>query len=311
MKNAHPKVRRRAFLQTAAQTAAGIALGKATQFQVKAAQKGVSRKKRDNAISKKLGDLQPHPDPNTAFHKLKQRRMPGWRADTADVGNPKDEYYFEEEAIAQRNVNGAYVYHRFPPPNLFPEPPQGQHPTPFKEPANPNDYAAWHTFNQWMLGGFLDEDSTTDFDILLNEISKRVRRYNAALYWLRRLHFAEDAPPNSTPPPSNPHGDNDDNGNYTPVKGTADFKNRVSLAEDEWMNAVDSLNKIFSGDEVPHPNPNLPYIAADMIEVNGYIVSMRIIAQKDDFKAKGTVGAYEVVGSSSSHISISSAFRYP
>jgi hypothetical protein len=305
---------RRGFLKAAAVASTIVA----APLMSKAAQRKSNRSAndRENATSKKLGALKDQPS-GSAFKKLPKRRMPDWRPDTAKrFLHADDDYYFEEELVGKIKKKGRdgkekYVFHRFPPPNLFPERPNDTREA-FLEPNDENDHQAWRTFNQWMLGGSLDRDSKVPFDVLLNAIANRVRRYNAALYWLRRLHFVENAPDDSTVPPSNPNGDDDEKGGYTPAPGNATFTSKVEKAERDWIAAVDALNDMLSGKKLPDGAKNLKYIQADMVEVNGYLVSMRVIAQEDDFvSVKGKVKTKEVAGSSSSHTSISSAFFSP
>jgi hypothetical protein len=60
-------------------------------------------------------------------------------------------------------------------------------------------------------------------------------------------------------------------------------------------------------DEIHTNYGSLKISAADMIEVNGYIVSMRVIADNSNQDGSGTYRTTQI-GGSSSHVSISSAF---
>jgi len=301
---------RRRFLKKAGQAALGSALASAATPHAAvaaAANNAALPGKRQNAISKKLGEIkaQPTGPPKSAFNLM--RRMPGWRPDTKEVQGQGDEYYFEEEAILKYEKKGPdgnkkEVFRRFPPPNNFPEPNPDTPDTrvAFDEPTTgkPED---WLTFNSWILGSAIK--GTTDFDCFLSQIADRVRVYNAALYWLRRLHFHENAPADSDPLPHNRYGDKKkDLPDLTQDSGREEFINLVQKAEGNWIQAVDFLNKMFEEDGLPFKN-----IKPDMIEVNGYIVSMRIVCEPSSAK-EGNPRTREVSGSSSSHISISSAF---
>ncbi len=115
---------------------------------------------------------------------------------------------------------------------------------------------------------------------------------------MRRLHFHENAVPAGGPPPRNPHGDKD-SGNPLPDPESPEFRQLVAGAEAEWSTAVDKLNELLAVDANSPISHGCGPTMADMVEVNGYIVSMRVVAERQG----GEVG-----GSESSHISISSAF---
>ena len=84
---------RRHFLKRAGHAAVASALAGAAIPSVNAVQKGGGGE-RENAISKKLAEVLEQPlGQNSAFREIK-RRMPGWRADTADDGQGNEEYYF-------------------------------------------------------------------------------------------------------------------------------------------------------------------------------------------------------------------------
>ena len=92
-------------------------------------------------------------------------------------------------------------------------------------------------------------------------------------------------------PPKNPFGDED---------LTADpviLKRMIRVAERDWKNVTKAIDDFIEKGEFG--SAKLKVVAADMVEVNGYIVSMRVVAT--DLNKR-------VSGSSSSHVSISSAF---
>lgn len=240
----------------------------------------------------KLGPVKPQPAGSKFTLPL---RMPGWHADTQGAKK-----LFPEEALL-----GKVGFHAFPVP---------KHPVvkgkAFAEPGAGASDTAWIAFNQWILGEAIPANPISKFDTLLAEIAKRVRRYNAAMYWARRLHFHENATPVAIVPAANPDGPKDerDLGASPLDKTDPRFSGWVSNAEGEWSGAVDGLNAILADDPAGY---GFVGVMADMIEVNGYIVSMRIVAS--DAKGAETLSdderrILEFGGSSSSHVSVSSAF---
>jgi hypothetical protein len=272
---------------------------------------------RGNATTKKLGELAPHPKRNqSAFKQITSMRLPGWRPDTADVTNPsgqiEPEYYFVEEALYGDQQRPA-KYKQFPVPNRFPLT-SGNTGNEFVQPPghyNPDDTSnadKWHQFNSWILGGKLDEESDfnsdTVFNRFLRKLAVRARIYNAALHWIRRLHFAENTEPlDPKVRYYNSHGDVRADVNAS----DPDFAHLVSQAECDWKKAVDALNALLGGSDTP---TEFGEVWADMIEVNGYIVSMRVVAYKGLRKGDPVEGM-ELGGSSSSHVYLSSAFSSP
>jgi hypothetical protein len=233
-----------------------------------------------------------HPTPTFKLAKVKNQsfppgqtstpftmrmRDPGWHPDATDDGTGKREELFLEEAIG-RDEEGFLI-------------PFG---VPFLEPT-PGDR---DEFNRWILGGAVPDPAPgeTPLTSLVRELATACRRYNASLYRLRRLHYHFNDPEDPLPP-RNPHGDPE-----LPPVGTP-IDQLVADAERDWKTVVipkihDLLDKpqSFSGKEIK-------VVAADMIEVNGYIVSMRVVA-------RGVVEGAQI-GGSSLHVSISSAFSSP
>jgi len=270
----------------------------------------MKRKPRGNHESKKIGPVGEQPMGNASAFAQLRRRMPGWRCDTLD--RLFDEEYFYPEQLL-RVKSGMYdpFGHVNPTADILKEPP------PAPASSNPNDVQAWQAqwlvFNTWVLGAPLNTTNPSTFDQFLAEIGKRVRRYNAALYWMRRLHFHENDQPISKPPAYNEHGDKQkDLPDLSTTQGKKDFQTLVDNAINEWEGAVQALNEILAG-EGQWAGTEFESTGADMIEVNGYIVSMRIISKIED-DGDSVRGRHppahmmEVGGSSSSHISISSAF---
>jgi hypothetical protein len=214
--------------------------------------------------------------PGSAFKG--KRRVPGWLSHKTLFNG---EYVFPDEAL------------KTSPAGIVAFPPPGGDQNAFVEPLPSDDAETRNRFNSWILGSPFINSGKGLFDPLLERIANCVRNYNAALYWMRRLHLLENAEHIDTPPPRNPHGDKDDPPMPPGTKPTAE---QILNAQEDWKTAVNNLDKALEP-----PSPLFQQIFADMIQVNGYIVSMRVVAQ---LAPPGS----EFGGSSSSHISISSAF---
>ncbi len=127
------------------------------------------------------------------------------------------------------------------------------------------------------------------------------RQYNASLYRLRRLHFCHKYQhrPHDWPSP-NPWaakpGDNPDP--FSPPG----FNQRIKEAQDNWNTITDNLSTYLetTGDGAF----GFTLLAADMVAVNDYVMSMRIVVERTH---KGGIHAKEL-GGSSSHVSLSSPF---
>lgn len=240
------------------------------------------------------GEQDPHP-PDSEFKG--KRRLPGFVPNTTEVDC---EYLFLEEAL-YREDGTKDIFHAF----LSPQSPTAGS-MPFDEPQT-NDPANWHAFNAWILGvPFVNRG--TEFDSVIFRIAQKARNYNAALYWMRRLHFHETyyhrgdsvkppVKPSPVPPPRNPKGDKDMN---VPADqwGLPHFKAWAKKAQGDWKDAVKDLNQALKAAS----HPPFKHIWVDMIQVNDYIVSMRVVGRADD------IGHREIGGSSSSHIYVSSPF---
>lgn len=253
------------------------------------------------SVTHKLGPIKSQP-PGSPF-KL-PRRYPGWYPDADDNGSGRIDLYLEE-AIYQDPVN-----EKFKP---FPVPATGSAKS-FEEPDAAASPKEWLDFNQWILGGSIpaapvnieDEPAMTT---LIRELANHVRCYNASLYRLRRLHYyahTKNNPAADPMPPRNPNGDPLD---PLPTVGTKPFNALVTDAENDWK-AVTAKIGAFVDEAMPHfykknilgklRDVTVNMVAADMVEVNGYITSMRVVANVL------IVGGE--VGGSSSHVSVSSAF---
>jgi hypothetical protein len=208
--------------------------------------KAAPTRARRDAQTQKLRDILPRSGSDT-FQEFDGTRPPGWLPDTSQKP-AKQEYYFEEEALKLEIITPSNKKLKY-----FPTPSAGAD---FNEPGTPD--SAGHIpvpdtdsnrlqFNTWILGHPLNPPADPlglPFFNLLTEIQSRLRRYNAALYWLRRLHFAVNDPYNSPPLPRNPHGDKDDGSPNDPTKPQIPLKSNPKLgvyirdAQAEWKAAV-------------------------------------------------------------------------
>lgn len=231
----------------------------------------------------------PHP-PGSVFRG--ERKMPGWRP---DMTTANFEYLFPEEAIFRDNQR---KFHAFPPPT-HPDASLPADKRPFKDPEPNDPDAIKRKFNEWILGvPFVntDDKKNTEFDKVVKELLRLARNYNAALYWMRQLHFHEKKSQEiGTAPPPNANGD------LGPLPTTPDeHLNAVKAAQARWKVVVNELNALLAGG-----GHKFKSFFVDFVQVNDYIVSARIVG---DERVPDNIAVEELGGSSSSHISISSAF---
>jgi hypothetical protein len=224
---------------------------------------------------------------NNSPFKMRIRDV-GWHPDAAKNGNGGREELFIEEAIG-RDKDGFLIPFGVPKSKG-----SSTNDVPFKEPTQPGD---WEAFNRWILGGPVpdpapDEPALTS---LVRALAGACRRYNASLHRLRRLHYHVTHPQEKIFPPRNPHGDP-----ALPPTGGKTLSQLVADAEDNWKTVVVPEMYNLLDNAQSYNGKEIRVIAVDMIEVNGYIVSMRVVA--------GGTGANGEIGGSSSHVSISSAF---
>lgn len=218
-------------------------------------------------------------NPTTPPLSIKVRK-PGWRPDAIDVSGKRTNLFLEE-AIGGEKISGT---------------------SSLKAIAFPVQFAEVKNNCAWVLGTALHSPvKGQPFTILLNDLATLVRRYNAALYTLRRIKFYFDLykGPHDYPP-SNPHGRDKELAGLS----KAEIAALIPPSENDWDSKTTELNDFLDArtDGFKDPERYLGFVfhAADMIEVNNYIVSMRVIV----FDKPGTG---ELVGSSS-HVSISSPF---
>jgi hypothetical protein len=211
-------------------------------------------------------------------------KAPSWFPDGVDVPWNKKQGQFPGEAIGQ----------------------VGENLRPFKIRFSDKD-AASHGENshQWIFGNRIYEpkgkaakglEKKSPLAHMICELAKRVRRYNASLYRLRRLHLWFKG---KVPMPPNPAG-GDPTANL-PDPNSPEFHKCVQRAEKDWVKVTNDL-----GQFITKATKNKKLVTVDMVEVNGYVVSMRVITPTKRPSSGGLIPL--TLGGSSSHVSISSAF---
>jgi len=199
------------------------------------------------------------------------KRMPGWRSDCAYELTGQCCQTFLEETIGTDNSVPA--------------------PIPFNVQLDDNNPVSW-------LGGTIPDPHSSPNSVdgqyidVIRSVANLARNYNATLYSLRRFHYykkfsRDDMPVNKTNPE-----DPETFGDLTPDV----FNSKASIAESQWREAAEKLDAYL--DSKPHGFA----LIVDMIEVNGYIVSIRVVTSKK--------GKLEEIDGSSSQVSLSSAFSY-
>jgi hypothetical protein len=274
MKKANSKeAGRRQFLKKAGALAAGLAIGPA----VTKAQTPAPRGPRRAVPTYKLGEIDPK-SPRPPFKK--KTRLPGWHPDEIDDASGRN-HVFPEEAIGRDNAL-----------------------IPFK--VNFNDGPG--RWRDW-LGTSLPNPTVGEprLRTLVREVAKRARNYNSTLFLLRQYHYAKEFP-SSTLPTQNLKGPKNPQGRVipNPIPTSPTFDDDAIEAEEAWAKAAGELENLLKpgGAET---FCNVTLIAADMVEVNNYIISMRVVT--DDPLVVKDRKFFELSGSSS-HISISSAFSW-
>ena len=230
-------------------------------------------------------------DPQTPFSL--PVRMPGWFPDGADLGQRHRQRLFPEEVIGRKKSG---YYESFPVHFL----------------DNNEDS------KKWILGSKLVRtkhapDGEKPLTRFVRRLALRIRQYNASLYRLRRLHFYWDYKDKAHPviwPPPNPVESHPSIPDPSDLIG---FSNLVKEAETDWSKVCDQVNGLLEEASGDNSSYKVKLLAADMVAVNGYVVSMRVVVQKPGAgkqsirPVSGPVALREP-GVSSSHVSISSAF---
>ena len=243
--------------------------------------KAVAKKKRGQTPTYGLSPITAADatDPSTPF--TLSIRQPGWFPDAADMGTKKRKRLFLEEVAGITQTDLVETF--------------------------PVEFDYTGTSKKWILGSRIDATETDGLTKLVRKLAVKVRQYNASLYRLRRLHFYWDYKDADSRlvnfPPANPHGD--PKTNPDPINDLPGFKKMVNAAEANWAKVTGQVDDLLETASSDGNNFGVTLLAADMIAANGYIVSMRVVANPPI--PPGTVAPPEVDGSSS-HVSVSSAF---
>jgi hypothetical protein len=271
-------MKRRTFLKTVGSAAGAATLG--TVSTPKSPAQGKETGKVSNAAGP--GKSYAIDDPVAAASPFNLPvRMPGWRPDGADWNGVQCQRLFHEEVIGV-GING----------NGDPQ-------------SFPLEFEYKGCSKKWILGSKIARPQDVpakekNLTQLVGELAAWARRYNASLYRLRRLHFCNkySNSPKTWPRP-NPSGAKPAIPNPS---DTAGFGQMIKDAEGDWQDVTDKLRDYL--EKARKSYLGLALLAADMIAVNGYIVSMRVVVQKPISGGKETFEP----GGSSSHVSISSPF---
>jgi hypothetical protein len=253
-----------------------------------------------NKIEGENPDTPENPNPFTL-----PLRMPGWFPDGIELPWHQTQRLFPEEVIG-RSINGIPI--PFGVQFCEPPPAPGSSKRGAKDAKDSPRPAAQTDPHKWILGNRIYEphrgetaQGMTPLMRLICDLAKRIRKYNASLYRLRRLHFwfkyrdyKHDK--NCKFPPPNPYGDVKD----LPDAGSCEFRKLAQDSEKDWVRVTNDINN-FIESAMDNYQDGCQLMLADMVEVNGYVVSMRVIV------VPGPVHPNEP-GGSSSHVSISSAF---
>jgi hypothetical protein len=207
-------------------------------------------------------------------------RQPGWFPDGEDIGTTKRKRLFLEEVAGITDTGLTQTL--------------------------PVEFDYTGKSKKWILGSRIDTAQTDDLTRFLQKLALRVRQYNASLYRLRRLHFYWDYKDQDsrlvTFPQANPHGD--PKTDPDPINDLSGFKKMVEDAEADWASVNNQVNDLLETAYSSGNNFGITLLGVDMIAANGYIVSMRVVANPP---ATPGVPPPEL-GGSSSQVSISSPF---
>ncbi len=279
-------MKRRAFLTTVGGAAGAAALGGCCCTPAKE-RNGENPPPRGRGRATTTYGLAPVTSPGTGTPFTLPVRQPGWFPDGTDIGGQRKRLFLEEVCAIT-------------PTDLV---------VPF-----PVEFDYTGNSKKWILGSRLNTAHASDFTNFLQKLARKVRQYNASLYRLRRLHVYwdyKDRDPRLVKfPKPNPNGD--PTATPDPKNNLPAFKDMVTNAEADWVKVNDQLDTLLKTASSDNNNLGVKLLAADMIAANGYIVAMRVVANKPYAAGRPRAGAApvppEVGGSDSSHISISSAF---
>jgi len=156
--------------------------------------------------------------------------------------------------------------------------------------------------HEWVVGKLFVQPTEAELSkkgagltALIAKLAQRIRNYNASLYTLRRLHMWFDF---GVLMRANPDGQDPAK---LPRAKSPRFRALARAAEQDWIKVTDEIT-----DFIQTNVKNNALVAVDMVEVNSYVVAMRVVAPAGK-TATGKASPMEMTGSSS-QVSVSSTF---
>jgi hypothetical protein len=194
---------------------------------------------------------------------------------------------------------------------VFPEEVVGKKAKDNKFQSLPVEFEYKGVSKKWILGGSIADPPPTGhvkFTALVRALAVKVRKYNASLYRLRRIHYCNKfSQTQSNWPHPNPDGGDEKD----PTAGTPkDISDRVDNAEQNWCSVTDELDAFLESARTngyPYdPNdhnvtPVIRLVGLDATAVNNYVIAMRVVVRP-------IVNGGPQLDGSSSQVSISSPF---
>lgn len=296
-------MKRRKFLKTVGGAAGAAALGACAKGSSKAAPTPQGQTPQGQTVTYQMGGIDTNSPPPTHFSK--RTRKVGWWPDAADWSgqNSKDRLFQEESFGMAKDAVGNDLLVPFG--------------VDFK-PANEDS-------KKWVLGKKLakptDPKVDVNFTLFVRRLARLARQYNASLYRLRRLRFYSKYPNIANNPsqvkwpkdsdkwgnspwgskPGKPDPVNDVNGFHQMASDAETDWQRVTNNFDQYLNDIENTGKSSLFADTPF---SFRLKAYDVVTVNGYLMSMRVLVDKPDSQGRQS----REVGGSSSHVSLSSAF---
>jgi hypothetical protein len=239
----------------------------------------------------KLGGVQANPEAaeKSANPFTLPLRDPGWFPDGIELPWHKVQRLFPEEIVGGANGRRGGK--------------QAQVPIPFEVQFSDDEAEKQgREIHEWVVGKLFEQPSAAELakkgaslTALIAKLAQRMRNYNASLYTLRRLHMWFDF---GVLMRANPDGQDPAK---LPRAKSPRFRALARAAEQDWIEVTDEIT-----DFIQTNVKNNALVAVDMVEVNSYVVAMRVVAPAGK-TAPGKASPMEMTGSSS-QVSISSTF---
>ena len=275
-------MKRRTFLKTVGGATGAAALGTVSSPENRAVA-GPGGNGRPAALTTSLEEVTDPKAPDSPSPLSNLRiRPPVWHPDGSTPDSSNRNQVFREEAVGKGKDQ---MMHSFP-----------------------VEFEYKGLSKKWILGGPIVDPpprGQTLITLLCRDLAIKMRKYNASLYRLRRIHYC-----NKFKDPGSkkhwPHANPDGGDEKDPTAGTAsDVSNRVSKAEQDWCDVTKDIDTFIENAKTGYPlapaTAKIRLVGLDMVEVNNYAVAMRVVVET-------LPGAPPEVGESSSQVSISSPF---